>query len=365
MSFNPTAPGGPVTCPTNALPVIDRTKSQCGQTIQVPPDGLWYTLYVTAIRGDTTFGVDPSSNTMVQVYPSPEVNISRGEWGCDPTVFGHILKGSTCWYKFFVKQPSTTGSVKFVLTIGGDSCIVYFAPQGAQPTPSPTPTPPQPQPTAPSCDVLLPPPCTHPGYTCTGQIGICCCKRLAQPTPPPGPSPQPPQPSPCPPGTSCLDYSLCEARGGTCKSDCGVGCCCKETSPSPQPPPPQPTPSPPSPPPSSSSCPPDTSCLGPGVCLTSGGTCVSDCGLGCCCKKPSPSPPPQPSPPPAPTPSPSPKPECPTGTVCVDPDLCGGGGTCVSSCSRGCCCQPPSNIPPPPPPAPQPPGLPGRKPQPF
>jgi len=309
MSYNPTAPGGPVVCPSNAVPAIDRTKSQCGQTIQVPSGGLWYTLYVTAIRGDTTFGVDPGK--LVQVYPSPEISISAGQWDCDPTVFSHILQGSTCWYKFFVKQPSTTGSVKFVLTAGGDSCTVYFAPQGVQPTPSPTPSPPQPQPTAPSCDAYFPPPCDRPGYTCIMAMGICCCKKLAQPPPPPpGPSPtappQPPQPSPCPSGTSCLDYGLCEAIGGTCVSDCGVGCCCRKTSP----PAPQPTPSPT----------------------------------------------PSPSPPPAPTPSPSPKPECPAGTVCVDPGLCGGGGTCVSSCSLGCCCQPPSNVPPPPMPAPQPPG---------
>ena len=319
MSYNPTAPGGPVVCPSNAVPVIDRTKSQCGQTIQVPSGGLWYTLYVTAIRGDTTFGVDPSK--LVQVYPSQEISISAGQWDCDPTVFSHILQGSSCWYKFFVKQPSTTGSVKFVLTVGGDSCTVYFAPQGAQPTPSPspspspTPSPPPPQPTAPSCDAFFPPPCDRPGYTCIMAMGLCCCKKLAQPPPPPPqpsppPSPPPPpQPRPCPAGTSCLDYGLCEASGGTCESDCGVGCCCRKTSPPP--------------------------------------------------------PPPQPSPPPVPTPSPSPKPECPAGTVCVDPGLCGGGGTCVSSCSLGCCCQPPSNIPPPPPPAPQPPGLPGRRPQAF
>ncbi|MFP3168981.1 MAG: hypothetical protein RXR01_07720 [Thermoproteus sp.] len=299
MSYNPTAPGGPVVCTSNALPVIDRTRSQCGQTIQVPSSGLWYTLYVTAIRGDTTFGVDPGK--LVQVYPF-QVSISAGQWDCDPTVFGHILKGSTCRYKFFV-QASTTGSVKFVLTAGGDSCTVYFAPQGAQPTPSPSPspspTPPQPQPTAPSCDAFFPPPCDRPGYTCTQAMGVCCCNKLAQP----------PQPSPCPSGTSCLDYSLCETSGGTCESDCGVGCCCRKTSPAPMP-----TPSP--------------------------------------------------SPTPVPTPSPSPKPECPTGTVCVDPSLCGGGGTCVSSCSLGCCCQPPSNIPPPPPPAPQPPSA-FRRPQPF
>ena len=300
MSYNPTAPGEPVVCTSNALPVIDRTRSQCGQTIQVPSSGLWYTLYVTAIKGGTTFGVDPG--WLVQVYPF-QVSISTGQWDCDPTVFGHILQGSTCRFKFFVKQPSTTGSVKFVLTAGVDSCTVYFAPQGAQPTPSPTPspspTPPQPQPTAPSCDAFFPPPCDRPGYTCTQAMGVCCCNKLAQP----------PQPSPCPSGTSCLDYSLCETSGGTCESDCGVGCCCRKTTP-----PPPPTPSP--------------------------------------------------TPSPSPTPTPSPKPECPTGTVCVDPSLCGGGGTCVSSCSLGCCCQPPSNIPPPPPPAPQPPSA-FRRPQPF